>query len=534
MLGELVVCAMLTTVLTLSFMLSPPDFSKPFIRSERPENHMAQIDFLRVFFCIGVLALHCENASSLLPSTPHAHGQSKLWYIIQMWGCCAVDCFFMVSGFLTTLKLLKPLSQGKPVERLKSIIERFLRLWPLLIFPAAWGLLRHDGCLYTPSGKLLSVKWVGWFAFCGNFFAPFTGMSWVYDLSFVPCWSLLVDFQATIILIMIIPLHYKWFGLQVWPLVVLTGVCAIVRMAVFLQDPDCFRIGYMSFAGTIGAASRETREFMMVTYGFDTVDKVLEGTCTKMMSEATANYMTKLYYPLHTRFASFVIGAAMAMKYFSVMQDILPWGEEFSKYGSKAKGRLLLISSFVWLWFGCASPWYSHGRSTEAFKEIFFHIFCSIACAIITFCAIVPNNHPFHTACIANFMGAKCFYVLGNASNWVYVLHWPILFEVVRWVKMPRLIGNLFIYLEILVLITLPIAILCMRFIDPPFEALRKSLMEKEQAPQSNKAEDSLKNIMATIKPHEAQHFLANLTPELARKTVSSLRMKFETSITVK
>lgn len=521
MIAELLVCALFTAVLTISFMLSPPDFSKPLINNVRPPSHMAQIDCLRVLFCLGVLFTHVQQNIT-------GNGLVR-WFAVPIgwWGWCAVDVFFMVSGFLTTLKLVKMLSQGRPVEHWRLVIERFLRLWPLLILPGAYGLLRHKGDLYTREGTLSPMKWLGWLTFTGDLYPPMPGRDWVLDDVFVPCWSLLCDFQATVLLILFVPLHYRWCGLRIWPILMPLAIAVAIRAAFHFSNPACFN--RRAIGGLPLAELPNTREYIQNNYGVGPVDEMLGGGCFMMQRHAFSIYMQRMYYSVYSRFASFFIGMAVALKYFSVKQGVVPPGEEFGAHGSRTVGRFLLLLSFGWIGAFVLAP-YQPTRSPLylAFEEIFWHMGCSAAFAVLAFCAIVPGEHPFYASWLAKFMGAKCFYVLGNASTWIYVMHWPVFFEVKRWIPDQTYASSLFANVGVLICITVPVAILCMRFIDPPFEALRKFVMNEKahSMPALKEAGGERQKLLAGTEADDAQRFFANLGPEEAQKALSHLRSK--------
>mmetsp|Transcript_15746 Transcript_15746/g.38834 ORF Transcript_15746/g.38834 Transcript_15746/m.38834 type:complete len:97 (-) Transcript_15746:6-296(-) len=87
-------------------------------------------------------------------------------------GVYGVPVFFLMSGFFTSLKILRLV---------------------LLYFPALCLAFMLDEKYYSGSGDV----W-GYISMTGLFYPKDKILEWAYDLSMAPCWSLVADFHGNI------------------------------------------------------------------------------------------------------------------------------------------------------------------------------------------------------------------------------------------------------------------------------------------------------------------------------------------------
>jgi peptidoglycan/LPS O-acetylase OafA/YrhL len=160
--------------------------------------HIAELDGLRAVGICSVLLGHFW-----------IERLSKTIYEIGQLGWIAVDCFFVLSGFLITGILLD--SRDKPQYYKNFWTRRTLRIFPLyyLVLILCWCILR-----FTNSGydyRYLIQHWGSplWFAFyAGNIRTAITGV-WPTFVGYGPLWTLQVEEQFYLLFPLVVALLRK-------------------------------------------------------------------------------------------------------------------------------------------------------------------------------------------------------------------------------------------------------------------------------------------------------------------------------------
>eukprot|EP00747_Dinoflagellata_sp_TGD_P212871 gnl/TRDRNA2_/TRDRNA2_85907_c0_seq1.p1 gnl/TRDRNA2_/TRDRNA2_85907_c0~~gnl/TRDRNA2_/TRDRNA2_85907_c0_seq1.p1 ORF type:complete len:566 (-),score=58.07 gnl/TRDRNA2_/TRDRNA2_85907_c0_seq1:24-1661(-) len=505
--GELLLFGLLTLLLVVIWANGWDKYKRNIC--DRPEGHMPSFDFFRLFFCVGVLLLHCmiipNHFSSMRSFHELLYGvwgdltvlspiadptwlelvEHKAFGPIVRFGTLAVDGFFLMSGFFTTTGLLRQLVQGQDVNIRAAITSRYLRLFPLVCVPFLWGMLRHDGSLYNGVGAFSGMNWpnvAGWLLFYGNLTGPDRISSWIGNASLAPLWSAVADFHASILLILIVPFLYKKFGFH---MSYVLGVCCVlvvmIRYHVQMRDKYCLN-GLVANAFELGY-SPNFREQIKHEFLYTLIDVPMpylgDRTCPKMMSEAAADFAALVYFPSWARCYTFLMGAIMACNRCWVKERRSEWASESASLKSMKfwSGRALLFVSFLLFLYpifpSLRGQKFMSFEALGAFQVMTPPIF-DVSTAYIIYTTIVPEDHPFHASWLKSFTSMRCFYVWGSLSIWIYALQWPVLWEVMRVKLLECSIKSGFVYLLIVSIIVIPFAILGLKYFEPACGHTRK------------------------------------------------------------
>lgn len=222
--------------------------------------------------------------------------------------------------------------------------------------------------------------------------------------------------------------------------------------------------------------SDQTKRFLNDTYGWTAALEVeVPASCVSLRYSMSMGQ--SIYVLSHTRFSSALVGAAFAAQYHHMQSQPLeqpkPGRREWSyfilallgSYGTFAPQNLNKmmnpdavpppLAAIVGLW------------------EVIY-VMVAVSWLFIIYSCSMPVGHRFHAPRAARAYGASVWYPLAVLSPWMYVLHWPIAYEVLRY-SPPAPVSwyaGLHLYAQVLP-ITVILAALCQRFLEPGFSALQ-------------------------------------------------------------
>jgi peptidoglycan/LPS O-acetylase OafA/YrhL len=414
----------------------------------------------------------------------------------------APDVFFLLSGFLTTLSLLQDRAISAEYGRfsvLKAILNRALRLFPLLIVPYAYGLLRD------PFLKSSWVTMTGWLLMVVNWAPLFTDDIGASNLSIGPCWSILVDLQCTLLLIFVVPFCHRRWPFHAWPFVTFAALLVLVRWwavestmfarsCTFSEFISVYALQGLPYDFPIKTATTFTTTFGGPPYSAN--------LCKIGFGEMFVDFWTKTRSAPHAAAGPFFLGALMANNYKYVMRQrknhevasvtAAPQKGAFAafifplRYWARTLSLCLAVISILAQLVPQNSTAPIDSRFAHALV-IFSPLILSAAWALIIYSAVAPPGSDWHSRILRALLSWRHLRTLADLSPWLYTLHWPIMCELLR---------NRVLYVErfghkaycltetaiasALVLgITLPLAALCVQYIEPACEKRRRKLVTK-------------------------------------------------------
>ena len=476
----------------------------------RREDHMEPLDTVRAFYSVAVVIFHCALGARMLepmkgPQNDPSYVQLKQnpWMSTLNHGGNAPDVFFLLSGFLTTLSLLQDRAisaEYDHVSVLKAILNRALRLFPLLIVPYMYGLLRD------PFLKSSGVTMTGWLLMVVNWVPHFYDSSGTISyISVVPCWSILVDLQCTFLLIFVIPFCHRRWPLHAWPFVTFAALLVLVRWCAVESTIIARSCTFSEFI-SVGAVQglpydfpNKTAATFTTTFGGPPYSANL---CKIGFGEMFLDFWTKTKSAPHAAAGPFLLGALMANNYKYVMRQrknhelasvtAAPQKGAFAafifplRYWARALSLCLAVISILAQLVPRNTTAPIDSKFAHAFVIISPLIF-SAPWALIIYSAVAPAGSHWHSRILRALLSWRHSRTLADLSPWLYTLHWPIMCELLRnrVLYVERLGHEAYCLTETaiasaLVLgLTLPLAALCVQYIEPACEKRRRKLVNK-------------------------------------------------------
>lgn len=403
-----------------------------------------------------------------------------------------------MSGFFTASSLLKA---GSELQPLTFIGSRFLRLCFLMIVPTMWALCRKDPAFYDEGGSLETMRLAGWLGLFGVYLPYGQLGQWFMNISLTPCWYIVAEFHCSVFLILVVPPVVKRFGHSIWPYACLIAACAVVSVAIALSA-NCADVAMgemINGAGLDQAMSMMTsnsiKRFFNDTYGWTAAaDIEVPASCISLqysMSQVESGYVHS-----HTRFCASLVGAAFAAQYHWMQAQPLaqskPGCREWSYF------ILALLGSYAVFAPQNLNKLMKAGSATPPLAAMVglwqvSYVLLSISWLFVIYSCLMPVGHRFHAPRAARVYGASVWHPLAALSPWLYVLHWPIAYEVLRYSPTAP-VGwgaGLRLFAQVLP-ITLIIAVLCQRFLEPGFSTLQLLVTEGGAVAKARQLEEPL------------------------------------------
>lgn len=374
-------------------------------------NEYGPVDGLRSISCLMIIAVHVITfLNSFITPYPSQEWKTFLKsysFRLSALLSLSLETFFLLSGFLLTLKCLKynPCYNWK--EYLIYIIRRACRFWPGILLISIVMLI-----LGEPKGDWMSI-WL--------FYQNYIDIE-QWSIGMAALWSISLDMQMHILLPIILYLilnstsnkqrNYK--GLYL--LIILSIVYSII---VF--NPETMNMSMLASQYNLMELLMPPRIFDWITAEYNVTFAFQRPTEPSPIQP----FMRKLYLPLISRYSSFIIGSILAAKITDIDKMVPIYYGKIKKYL-----YLTLISLFMLV---LAIP-----PESDAINPVVFTIMISIirqlfstSVAFILFCTICPSDHPYHSTWIRWFLSLPIWTPIAKLSYLVYVLHFRIAFELI-------------------------------------------------------------------------------------------------------
>lgn len=455
------------------------------VATKRP--HLAPFDFVRVSLCIAVVAHHVIFYIAAIradePDLTAAWETSPFLNFCAHSGIPAVDGFFLLSGFFTTLSLLHSHNQGpamSPSQTILRIFARVMRFWPLHLLLVTIAILRCDPLFVRPTDHSWEMGRIAAMFIGKNYYDGLRG--W-FDLTTAPIWSNSADMHVSVFLIVLVsPLLASPRRLRC-ALTLALAVTIGLRAAEFWKDPPCQRLSCLGHPSNIFLAVGDPlKAELNENFGMPQLEErscacALETGCQLSGAEWLRQY-TCMYVPTHVRAAPFFVGALLACSYMHAGNDGVHTRAMRSSRANmwQLNARLLLALAWLLERHGVLAlarlPGMLASGLPESTLEVLGGLLDAGAWACLLFAAIVPAAHPAHCRAISRFMSCAWLRKPAELTFCVYCLHWAVLFDFLKYMPRAWLPSNVyllfFVPFVVVMGITFALAWLANRYIEVP------------------------------------------------------------------
>ncbi len=410
-------------------------FRKNFLHIfRRPDHNLPPLDGLRALSVLYLTVFHTFfHLQFMVPEKTFLEFiRSFPKYLIWVWhGDKGVDVFFVLSGFLISMILMREYAQRQQINLKRFYLNRWLRLTPLYL-PA----LLVTAILFN--GQNIKYAWAN-LLYVNNLVA-FKKMFMMWS------WSQAVEQQFYILcpfflMFVIFKTKYRWQAI-----LVLLVASFVVRAFVIMTSSDILQhhMPELIFPG---------------------------------LKNFNPSYFDLTYFKLRTRFGPIVCGMLAAYLHLHHTDKLTVF---FKKKSSLVNGIIVVIFAFNLLLLSI--PYYSpHFTVSDTFKYGFLiagrNVF-SMGTAFIMMAALYPNGLG---KAVGRFLSLKMWYPLSQLSYSIYLFH--LLIGAVLYFAMIRLFGKP-VNLEIIwilgaallvLMVTLVFSVFVHAGIERPFMNLRKT-----------------------------------------------------------
>ncbi|CAF3718127.1 unnamed protein product [Rotaria sp. Silwood1] len=425
------------------------------------------IDGLRSISCLMIIALHIITLlNSFITPYPAYEWMNYLKsYSFQLSPLLSLslETFFMLSGFLLTLKCIEQNSFVTWKEYSIYIFRRACRFWPGILMITIVMLL-----LGEPGGAWMSL-WL--------FYQNYVDIG-QWSAGFAPLWSISVDMQMYILLPIILYMIVSStsnYQRTYSALYILTLMSIVYSLFVF--NPQTMNLPTLNYHYNSMALLMPPRIFdwiitkYNVTFAFE---RPVEPSLMKP-------FMKMMYLPVISRYSSFIIGSVLALNLMNAKNSSI------IRYGKMKKYLYFTLISLYMLVL--VMP-----VESDAVNHVLLTIMISIirqlfvvSQAFILFSALCPSTHPYHSSCIKSFLSFPIWTPIANLSYLIYVLHFRIAFELIM--SNTKLFDPKQYSIDILTLICLVLvfticlilSIVWFILIEKPFERLINQLLSNHE-----------------------------------------------------
>ncbi|CAF1439900.1 unnamed protein product [Adineta steineri] len=418
----------------------------------------APINGMRSISCLVIVSFHIGCVlNSLIPPYPHIQWMAYLnsyTYRLSFLAALLLETFFMLSGFLLTLKFIQHQDSFSLKEYPLYIMKRACRYWPGILLITMLMLI-----LGEPEGN-----WTTFWLFYQNF-VDMKQWSW----GFAALWSISLDMQMHIILPIILHIvissksNYQRTYLALYILVILS---IVYSMLVF--NPKTMNLLVHVYHNNALALAMPQLFIDWVTVEYNVTlgfEKVIDPSPVKP-------YMEVLYFSIPGRYSSFIIGSILAFTLINAKNNTM------IRYGTIKKYTYL---TFIFLLMVILTMPIEPDTVNSVVLTIMFSIIrqiFAISLAFILFSAICPSTHPYYSPWIRLFLSHPIWTPIAKLSYLIYVIHCRIAFE---WIMTHSHIFNPTYYsIDILTIVCfllaliscLIISVIWFIFVEKPFQRL--------------------------------------------------------------
>ncbi|CAF4004632.1 unnamed protein product [Adineta steineri] len=371
----------------------------------------APINGLRSISCLTVVSVHIGNIlNTFTPSYPHIQWMTYLnscTYRFITLSALSLETFFMLSGFLLTLKFIQHRDSFSWKEYPLYIVRRACRFWPGILLITIIMLILGES----------QGSWRYFWLFYQNYVST-EQWSW----GFVALWSVSLDMQIHILLPIILHLvissksNYHRTYLALYILIILS---IVYSMLIF--NPKTMNLLVLLYQNNVLKLLMPQRFFDWVTIEYNVTlgfEKVLDPSPVKP-------YMELMYMSLLSRYSSFIIGSILAFNLINVKNNVM------IRYGTIKKYTYL---TFIFLFMIILTIPTEPNAVSDVVLTIMVSILqqtFAIAQAFILFSAICPPTHPYYSPWIRSFLSHPMWTPIAKLSYLIYVIHCRIALELI-------------------------------------------------------------------------------------------------------
>ncbi|CAF1443192.1 unnamed protein product [Adineta steineri] len=413
---------------------------------------------MRSISCLTIMSLHIGTIlNSFIPPYPHIQWMNYLnsyTYRFSMTSLLALETFFMLSGFLLTLKFIQNQDSFSWKEYPLYMLKRACRFWPGILLITILMLILGES----------EGNWISFWLFYQNYISM---EQWLWGSGLL--WSVCLDMQMHIILPIILHVvisfksNYRRTYSLLYILIILSIVYTLLVFNPKTMDCSMYIHHYNPLALAMPQRIIEwiTTKYN-VTLGFD---KVIDSNPTKP-------FMELIYLPILGRYSSFIIGSILAFNLINTKNNTIIRHGTIKKY-------IYLIITFLFMLISTIPPepnTVNHVVLTimiSIIRQIF-----SISQAFILFSAICPPTHPYYSPWIRLFLSHPIWTPIAKLSYLVYVIHCRIALELIMTYShifdptRYSIDSLLVICLTLVLIISLIISIVWSIFVEKPFQRL--------------------------------------------------------------
>lgn len=411
-----------------------------------------------------------------------------------------VDCFFVISGFLTTLSILRDLRKHNSFRIINIIIlalKKYFRLTPLMLVSAILSYLADD-CGTRPLSRLL---------FESSLLQSNESRS---PLSLVVAWSSRVDFIASLLMAFLFVVIFRIFKISFdknkygVAIVCILGSLLPSAFTIFhypqlnpstlLSLPNAYIPVFMS---------RARVDWLSSHYNLPSEpgDSLPIGDHPLRLL-----YAFKLYLPWYCRWTPFFIGMFLAISYEDILNNKLPRPNALLRSFCAGASVLMLLLPTALGYISrnaamieAAPSLVNQPSLASMLSMIIIRPLFAAAFGFVMIGSIVPSHFAPILSPLAKVLALPVLSIPGKYTYGVYILHFRILLEMIfRWMPFKALLIALpkypvFSFIGLYALssfgLALIIAYLCYYTVEYPAiwlsNKIANSLMNKKFSKQS-------------------------------------------------
>ncbi|CAF1165236.1 unnamed protein product [Adineta steineri] len=360
----------------------------------------APINGMRSISCLTIVSLHIGCLLNLfIPPYPHIQWMTYLnsyTYRFLSLSMLSLETFFMLSGFLLTLKFIQHQDSFSWKEYPSYIVRRACRFWPGILLITIIMLILGES----------QGTWTSFWLFYQNYISM---NQWLCGSGAL--WSVSLDMQMHIILPIILSIvinsksNYQRTYLALYILVILS---IVYSMLVF--NPNTMNLLVHLYHNNILGLLMPQRCVDWVTVEYNVTlgfEKVIEPSPIK-------SFMELIYLAIPGRYSSFIIGSILAFNLINAKNNTM------IRYGTIKKYTYL---TFIFLFMVLLTIPFEPDTINPVVSTIMISIIrqiFAISQAFILFSAICPSTHPYYSPWIRSFLSQSIWTPIAKLSYLIY------------------------------------------------------------------------------------------------------------------
>lgn len=426
------------------------------------------IDGIRSISCLMIITVHIINfLNSFIKPYPSPEWMIYLKsYSFQLSALLslALETFFMLSGFLLTLKCTEDNYYYTWKGYFMYIVQRMCRFWPGILMITIVMIVFGDP----------QDQWISFWLFYQNYVDI---KHW--SVGMASLWSISLDMQMHILLPIILYMittpvknHQRTYA-KLYFLIMLS-----ILYSLLVFNPETMNLSMIVYRHNSMAILISPRMFDWISSEYN----VTLAFQRPIEPSPIASYMKMIYLPLLGRYSSFLIGSILALNLINAKNSNTIY------YGKLKKHLYLTITSLYMIVLTIQVESDSTNPALFTIMVSIIRPFFAMGVAFIIFSAICPSSHPYYNSRIRSFLSLPIWTPISKLSYLIYVLHFRIAFELIMssahlFESMRSSIDILTcIFLLITLTICMALAVVWYIIVEKPFERfIQRILSEKKK-----------------------------------------------------